>query len=76
MPKGNELEITGIVTDVPGGGRYVVKVDGEDERFLTCYLAGKMKMHRIGVLVGDIVRVIVPPPYDMGRIVYRGKEKR
>ncbi|MEO5646217.1 MAG: translation initiation factor IF-1 [Candidatus Paceibacterota bacterium] len=38
---------------------------------LVCYLAGKMRLHRIKVLVGDTVEVLLDPYGGKGRIVRR-----
>ena len=68
--------LEGVVTHVHGNDQYNVKVEVEGtERSVLCYLCGKMKKHRIGVLVNDQVVITVPPPYDRGRITFRGKEK-
>jgi translation initiation factor IF-1 len=47
------------------------RVEVAPDEIVTAYLAGKMRMHRIKVLVGDTVE-IVPDPYGgKGRIVRR-----
>jgi translation initiation factor IF-1 len=38
---------------------------------LVCYLAGKMRLHRIKVLVGDTVEVLLDSYGGKGRIVRR-----
>mgnify|MGYP003514232585 FL=1 len=38
---------------------------------LIAYLAGKMRMHRIKVLVGDKVEVLIDPYGGKGRITHR-----
>jgi translation initiation factor IF-1 len=75
MAKPGEIETTGRVIEIPGGGRYKVLVEDEqiEDWVVTCYLAGKMKQHKINVIVGDKVRVVIPPPYEIGRITYREK---
>lgn len=40
-------------------------------QLLVAYLAGKMRLHRIKVLVGDTVEVILDPYGGKGRIVRR-----
>jgi len=37
------------------------KVQTADEKEYLCYLAGKMRLHKISVMVGDRVRVILDP---------------
>lgn len=45
--------------------------NGEKSKEILAYLSGKMRMHRIKVLIGDTVE-IVPDPYGgKGRIVKR-----
>lgn len=41
------------------------------EKIVLSYLAGKMRMHRIKVLVGDRVDVLLDPYGGKGRIVKR-----
>ena len=48
------------------------RVDIGDEKVILSYLAGKMRMHRIKVLVGDRVDVLLDPYGGKGRIVKRG----
>ena len=47
-----------------------VTIEGSGEKILT-YLSGKMRMHRIKVLVGDKVSVELEPYGGKGRIVKR-----
>ena len=48
------------------------RVDIGSEKIIIAYLAGKMRMHRIKVLVGDRVDVLLDPYGGKGRIVKRG----
>lgn len=48
------------------------RVQLENGETLVCYLAGKMRLHRIKVLVGDTVDVLLDPYGGKGRIVRRG----
>ncbi|MEK7071528.1 MAG: translation initiation factor IF-1 [Patescibacteria group bacterium] len=43
---------------------------GADKEILA-YLSGKMRMHRIKVLVGDLVEIVLDPYGGKGRIVKR-----
>jgi len=43
----------------------------QDETILLCFLAGKMRMHRIRVLIGDRVTIELDPYGGKGRIVKR-----
>jgi translation initiation factor IF-1 len=47
------------------------RVELEKGQVLVCYLAGKMRLHRIKVLVGDTVEVLLDPYGGKGRIVRR-----
>ncbi len=47
------------------------RVELPDSQILLCFLAGKMRMHRIRVLVGDKVTVELDPYGGKGRIVKR-----
>lgn len=44
--------------------------DGEKEEIIA-YLAGRMKLYRIKVLVGDTVEVLIDPYGGKGRVVKR-----
>jgi translation initiation factor IF-1 len=48
------------------------RVELEKGGVLVCYLAGKMRLHRIKVLIGDNVDVLLDPYGGKGRIVRRG----
>ena len=48
------------------------RVNLEDGTLIVAYLAGKMKLHRIKVLVGDTVDIVTDPYGGKGRIVRRG----
>jgi translation initiation factor IF-1 len=47
------------------------RVDIGDGKIILSYLAGKMRMHRIKVLVGDRVEVLLDPYGGKGRIIKR-----
>ncbi len=71
----NEKLVTarGVVTEALPSTLFRVKMDGsaEDEKEILAYLGGKMRMHRIKVLIGDSVEVILDPYGGKGRIVKR-----
>lgn len=71
MSKSDLLEMTGNVTEVLPGNMFRVKVDNT-EHVLLCYLGGKLKQHKIKVILGDNVKMEVSP-YDLskGRIIFR-----
>lgn len=43
----------------------------ENEKEILAYLGGKMRMHRIKVLIGDSVEVVLDPYGGKGRIIKR-----
>jgi translation initiation factor IF-1 len=47
------------------------RVDLGNEKTVLSYLSGKMRMHRIKVLVGDRVEVLLDPYGGKGRIIKR-----
>lgn len=47
------------------------RVTLESGETIVAYLAGKMRLHRIKVLIGDTVDVVIDPYGGKGRIVRR-----
>jgi len=47
------------------------KVQLEDGRQILAYLAGKMRLHYIKVMIGDKVALELSPDGQRGRIVFR-----
>jgi translation initiation factor IF-1 len=70
MPTNKELERTGTVQEALPNIMFRVLIDGETEPILT-YLSGKMRLHRIRVLVGDRVSLELEPYGGKARIVKR-----
>jgi translation initiation factor IF-1 len=71
MAKNSEvIELTGSVVDVLPNSTFKVKVNTTHE--VLCYMSGKLKQHKIKVILGDNVKLEVSP-YDLtkGRITYR-----
>jgi translation initiation factor IF-1 len=66
-----ELTIGAQVTEALPNTFFKVKRDDNGEELLT-YLSGKMRLHRIRVLIGDRVTVEIDPYGGKGRIVKRG----
>jgi translation initiation factor IF-1 len=60
----------GIVTEALPNTLFRVKIEGSDEEKLA-YLAGKMRMNRIRVLIGDKVILEIDPYGGKGRITKR-----
>lgn len=79
MPKQDNTEVAGIVTEALPNTMFRVEIDSDqDDKFagrtLLCTLSGKMRMYRIRVMPGDKVKLEVTP-YDLnrGRITFREK---
>lgn len=64
------LELTGTIQEILPGGKFKIKL--ENETSIMGHLAGKMRMNRIRLAIGDEVKVEMTP-YDLskGRITYR-----
>jgi len=71
MAKDDLLELVGTVQEVLPGSMFRVKVDDVD-KVLICYTGGKLKQHKIKIILGDRVKIEVSP-YDLtkGRVTYR-----
>jgi translation initiation factor IF-1 len=61
---------TGIVVETLPNTLFRVKLDGTEEVILA-YLAGKMRMNRIRVLIGDKVELALDPYGGRARITRR-----
>ena len=70
MTKKDVIEMKGVVEELLPAGSFSVKL--ENDHTILAHLAGKMRMNRIRILVGDKVKVEMTP-YDLskGRITYR-----
>ena len=68
-PKDDKNTVMGVVTEALPNTLF--RVDIGDEKIIIAYLAGKMRMHRIKVLVGDKVEVLLDPYGGKGRILKR-----
>ncbi|MES2087400.1 MAG: translation initiation factor IF-1 [Patescibacteria group bacterium] len=64
------VAVFGVVVEALPNTFFKVKLDNVEEELL-CYLAGKMRLHRIRVLVGDKVTVELEPYGGKGRIIKR-----
>lgn len=67
----------GIITEALPSTLFRVKIEDnstenkEEQKEILAYLSGKMRMHRIKVLIGDIVEVVLDSYGGKGRIVKR-----
>jgi len=64
------VEVRGTIEELLPGATFRVKLENDHE--VIAHLAGKMRMHRIRLGVGDEVKIEMTP-YDLtkGRITYR-----
>jgi translation initiation factor IF-1 len=72
MAKNSELiELVGVVTEVLPNSTFRVRVNNMAHEII-CYMGGRLKQHKIKVIMGDGVKVEVSP-YDLtkGRVTYR-----
>ena len=72
MAKNSELiELVGVVTEVLPNSTFRVSVNNMAHEII-CYMGGRLKQHKIKVIMGDGVKVEVSP-YDLtkGRVTYR-----
>jgi len=71
MSKQDLIELTGNVIEVLPGNMFRVKIDNNTHVML-CYTGGKLKQHKIKIIMGDNVK-IEASPYDLskGRVTYR-----
>ncbi len=65
----NDSVATGTVIEALPNTMFRVEIDGGNEQI--AYLSGKMRIHRIKVLVGDKVAVKLDPYGGKGRVVKR-----
>ena len=67
------LTVRGVVTEALPSTLFRVKIENNNEeaKEILAYLGGKMRMHRIKVLIGDGVEVVLDPYGGKGRIIKR-----
>ena len=72
MAKEDILELEGVVEECLPNAMFRVRIN--ENYLITAMISGKMRQHRIKILLGDLVKVEVSP-YDLtkGRVVYRTK---
>lgn len=70
MPKKEEIEVEGVVTESLPNAMFKVKINEEHEVLAT--LSGRIRMNFVRIVPGDKVRVVLSP-YDLtrGRIIWR-----
>jgi len=70
MAEKKDLERMGTVLEALPNTMFKVRLDEEDGELLS-YLSGKMRLHRIRVLVGDRVLLELEPYGGKARIIKR-----
>jgi len=77
-PKNEKLlTVKGVVTEALTSTLFRVQIEekkeegSEGKKEILAYLSGKMRMHRIKVLIGDGVEVVLDPYGGKGRIIKR-----
>jgi translation initiation factor IF-1 len=78
VARDDQIELDGVIDQVAGAGFFKVRVPDPkkpgENLMVTAVLCGKMKQHKIRVVLGDVVKVAVSP-YDLtrGRITRRDR---
>ncbi|HOC69116.1 MAG TPA: translation initiation factor IF-1 [Candidatus Hydrogenedentes bacterium] len=72
MMKEEAIEVEGKVTETLPNAMF--RVELKNGHKILAHISGKMRMHYIRILPGDVVKVEMSP-YDLsrGRIIYRQK---
>jgi translation initiation factor IF-1 len=72
MSKGDAIQVEGKVFETLPNAMF--RVELENGHKVLAHISGKMRMHYIKIMPGDIVTVELSP-YDlsMGRVVYRAR---
>jgi translation initiation factor IF-1 len=72
MAKDDVIVVDGKVIEVLPNATFRVELD--NGHIVLCHISGKMRMHYIKILLGDMVRLeITPYSLDKGRITHRYK---
>lgn len=72
MAKDDVIELDGKVIEALPNATFRVQL--ENGHIVLCHIAGKMRMHYIKILPGDMVKIeLTPYSLDKGRITYRHK---
>ncbi|MFO8241061.1 MAG: translation initiation factor IF-1 [delta proteobacterium ML8_D] len=72
MSKGDAIQVEGKVLETLPNAMF--RVELENGHKVLAHISGKMRMHYIKILPGDVVTVELSP-YDLsrGRVVYRAR---
>ncbi|MBI4691877.1 MAG: translation initiation factor IF-1 [Candidatus Terrybacteria bacterium] len=69
--RSEKISIGTVIEALPSAAFRVLLADGAGGKEIFTYLSGKMRIHRIKVLVGDRVKVELSPDGAKGRIIQR-----
>lgn len=77
MPKGNKIEVDGVVKETLPGARFNILITDSaypEKLMVLGHLSGRMRMNFIKIIPGDRVKIELDP-YDItkGRIIFRYK---
>ncbi len=75
MAKEKPITVDGIIKETLPNAMFRVEIDiGGKKHEILAHVSGKMRMHFIKILPGDVVTLEISP-YDLsrGRIIYRQK---
>ena len=73
MAKEQAIQVEGVIKETLPNAMFRVEVEiGDNKHEVLAHVSGKMRMHFIKILPGDIVKLEISP-YDLtrGRITYR-----
>lgn len=71
--KKNIHETIGTIEKILGNNNYLVNAKvGEKTVPILCHLSGRIRQYNISIIVGDLVTLEMSPPFDKGRITFRG----
>lgn len=76
LPAGRQeklMIVRGVITEALPSTLFRVKIEDKEDnqKEILAYLSGKMRMHRIKVLIGDSVEVVLDSYGGKGRIIKR-----
>ena len=70
MAKEDVIQMSGKVTEVLGNSMF--RVELENGHLVTAYIGGRLRMHTIKIILGDVVDVeMTPNDLTKARITYR-----
>jgi len=67
---GKENTVEGKVVEALPNAQYLIEIDGHKNP-VRCYTSGKMRIHKIKIIIGDKVDVVLDGYGHIGRITRR-----